>query len=161
MRPKRVLSFLGAVVLLSAAPFFSAAKGPGSPSASGSQLSSSNSETSPNTQSQSKAGTKKTSRKSRRSRRRERGQKAPTPQRIQEIQAALAHEGTYQGQPSGKWDAGTVEAMKRFQSAQGLSPTGKLDALTLQKLGLGSEVAGRAAPRPPAQPLPGTIAKPH
>jgi len=160
MRPKRVLSFLGAVVLLSAAPVFSAAPEPGSPRASGSQSSSNNSQIS-STQRKPKAGTKKTSRKSRGSRRRERGQKAPTPQRIQEIQAALAREGTYQGRPSGKWDTTTVEAMKRFQSAQGLSPTGKLDALTLQKLGLGSEVAGRAAPRPPAQPLPGTIAKPH
>lgn len=160
MRPKQVLSFLGAVVLLSAAPLFSAAQEPGAPHASGSQSSSSISETS-STQRKPKAGTKKTWRKGRGWRRRERGQKAPTPQRIQEIQAALAREGTYQGRPSGKWGATTVEAMKRFQSAQGLSPTGKLDALTLQKLGLGSEVAGRAAPRSPAQPLPGTIAKPH
>jgi len=161
MRPKRVLFILGAAVLLSAAPLFSAIEGPGSPLASGRQSSSSNSETPSRTQRKPRVGTKKTSHKGRGSRRRERSQKAPTPERIREIQAALARDGSYPGQPSGKWDATTVEAMKRFQSSHGLTPTGKLDALTLQKLGLGSEIAGRAAPRPPAQPLPGTITKPR
>jgi len=83
---------------------------------------------------------------------RDRGQKAPTPDRIAEIQTALARENAYQGEPNGKWDAATIGAMKRFQSANGLDPTGKIDALTLQKLGLGSEVAGKGAPTPPAGP---------
>jgi peptidoglycan hydrolase-like protein with peptidoglycan-binding domain len=77
---------------------------------------------------------------------------APTAERIGEIQTALSKSGTYQGEPSGKWDDATVSAMKRFQQSRGLSPTGKLDALTLQRLGLGSEIAGRAAPRPGAPP---------
>jgi murein L,D-transpeptidase YcbB/YkuD len=81
-----------------------------------------------------------------------RGQMAPTAERIGEIQTALSKSGTYQGEPSGKWDDATVSAMKRFQQSRGLSPTGKLDALTLQRLGLGSEIAGRAAPRPGAPP---------
>ena len=38
--------------------------------------------------------------------------------------------------------------MKQFQSSQGLNASGKIDALTLQKLGLGSETAGRGAPMP-------------
>jgi hypothetical protein len=38
--------------------------------------------------------------------------------------------------------------MKRFQQVNGLNPSGKLDALSLQKLGLGSDTAGRGAPRP-------------
>jgi peptidoglycan hydrolase-like protein with peptidoglycan-binding domain len=83
---------------------------------------------------------------------RERGQTAPTPDRIEEIQAALARENDYAGDPNGKWDVATIEAMKKFQSANGLSPTGKIDALTLQKLGLGSEVAGKGAPMPPTGP---------
>ena len=83
---------------------------------------------------------------------RDRGQKAPTPDRIAEIQSALARENAYQGEPNGKWDAATIGAMKRFQSANGLDPTGKIDALTLQKLGLGSEVAGKGAPTPPSAP---------
>jgi len=82
--------------------------------------------------------------------RRERGQKAPAPERIREIQEALAKDGSYSGTPTGKWDAGTSEAMRRFQAAHGLNPTGKLEARSLQKLGLGSEVAGVAAPIPPA-----------
>lgn len=83
-----------------------------------------------------------------RSRRRERGQKAPTPDRISEIQQALVKEGSYGGKPNGKWDGATVEAMKRFQGAHGLNPTGKLDARTLQQLGLGSPITGVAPPLP-------------
>jgi peptidoglycan hydrolase-like protein with peptidoglycan-binding domain len=86
---------------------------------------------------------------SRRSGRRERGQKAPTPDRIAEIQQALAKDGSFAGSPNGKWDAATVEAMKKFQETHGLNPTGKLDAKTLQQLGLGSQTAGVAPPLPP------------
>jgi len=99
----------------------------------------------------SKTGTsahhvKKTSKKSKR---RERGQKAPTPDRISEIQQALAKDGSYNGKPNGKWDDSTVDAMKKFQESHGLNPSGKLDAKTLQRLGLGSQTAGAAAPQPP------------
>lgn len=83
------------------------------------------------------------------SRRRERGQKTPAPERISEIQQALAKDGSFAGTPNGKWDDSTVEAMKKFQAGHGLSPSGKLDAPTLQKLGLGSQTAGVAAPMPP------------
>jgi peptidoglycan hydrolase-like protein with peptidoglycan-binding domain len=81
--------------------------------------------------------------------RRERGQKVPAPERISEIQTALAKDGSFSGKPSGKWDASTIDAMKRFQEAHGLNPSGKLDAKTLQKLGLGSQTAGLAPPIPP------------
>lgn len=85
----------------------------------------------------------------RRASRREHGQKAPAPDRISEIQTALAKDGSFAGTPNGKWDATTVDAMKKFQDTHGLSPTGKLDAKTLQKLGLGSQTAGLAPPLPP------------
>jgi peptidoglycan hydrolase-like protein with peptidoglycan-binding domain len=78
-----------------------------------------------------------------------RGQEAPTPERINEIQEALASKGAFAGTPSGQWDDSTVDAMRKFQASHGLDPTGKLDALTLQKLGLGSQTAGLAAPTPP------------
>jgi len=81
--------------------------------------------------------------------RQERGQKAPAPERISEIQTALAKDGSFSGKPSGKWDASTVDAMKKYQESHGLSPSGKLDAKTLQKLGLGSQTAGLAPPMPP------------
>jgi len=85
----------------------------------------------------------------RRSSARERGQKAPTADRISEIQMALGKDGSFAGSPNGKWDAATVDAVKRFQVGHGLTPTGKLDAKTLQKLGLGSQTAGLAPPMPP------------
>lgn len=74
--------------------------------------------------------------------------KGPTPERISQIQSALARGGYYQGDPTGKWDADTVAAVQKFQSSNNLDVTGKLDAPTLQKLGLGSDIAGVAAPRP-------------
>jgi peptidoglycan hydrolase-like protein with peptidoglycan-binding domain len=85
-----------------------------------------------------------------------RGQMAPTADRITEIQTALAHANAYQGDPTGIWDAATIEAMKTFQTAQALPPTGKIDALTLQRLGLGSDVAGKGAPTPPVASQPAT-----
>src|SRR5713101_9202173 len=89
------------------------------------------------------------SKSSKKSSRRERGQKAPTPDRISEIQQALAKDGSFSGKPNGKWDASTIEATRKFQEAHGLNPSGKLDAKTLQQLGLGSQTAGVAAPMPP------------
>ncbi|HEV2289973.1 MAG TPA: peptidoglycan-binding domain-containing protein [Candidatus Acidoferrales bacterium] len=74
--------------------------------------------------------------------------KAPSADRTDEIQSALERGGYYSGDPSRKWDANTQAALRRFQDANGLPPTGKLDALSLQKLGLGSDVAGVSAPRP-------------
>jgi len=87
--------------------------------------------------------------------RRQPGQKAPTSDRVTEIQAALAKDGSFAGMPSGKWDDETAAALRRFQAAHGLNPTGKLDALSLQKLGLGSQTAGVAAPTPP----PGAVSR--
>jgi peptidoglycan hydrolase-like protein with peptidoglycan-binding domain len=77
------------------------------------------------------------------------GQASPTPDRINEIQGALTKNGAYTGEATGKWDDSTVEAMKKFQASHGLNPSGKMDALTLQKLGLGSETAGMGVPTPP------------
>ena len=79
-------------------------------------------------------------------------QKAPTADRISEIQSALARGGYYQGDPSGKWDSNTVAAVEKFQSANGIDSNGKLDAPTLQKLGLGSDIPGASAPKPVAPP---------
>jgi len=98
----------------------------------------------------SASATKKTSKPAKKRPPRPRAQKAPTADRIREIQTALGQKGFYEGEPNGKWDARSVDAMKKFQAANGLTATGKFDAKSLQKLGLGSEVAGAAAPRTPA-----------
>ena len=90
-------------------------------------------------------------------------QKAPTADRISEIQSALARSGYYRGDPTGKWDADTVSGLENFQSANGLEPSGKLDAPSLQKLGLGSEIAGVASPKsllPPETAPPPSIPTP-
>jgi Putative peptidoglycan binding domain len=93
------------------------------------------------------------------------GQKAPTPERITEIQQALAKNGALSGEPSGKWDDSTTEGMRKFQAAHGLNPTGKLDALTLRQLGLGSSTAGLGAPtvsgKASASTLPSDVAAPQ
>ncbi len=76
--------------------------------------------------------------------------KRPSVARAEQIQEALERGGYYSGNPNGKWDVSTQASLRRFQEANGLPPTGKLDALTLQKMGLGSDVAGVSAPRPTA-----------
>ena len=75
---------------------------------------------------------------------------------------AVAHSRSHQGnsdrpakrrilaKPTGKWDAATMDAMKKYQDKKGLNPTGKIDAVTLNKLGLGSGTAGKGAPVPAA-----------
>jgi peptidoglycan hydrolase-like protein with peptidoglycan-binding domain len=83
---------------------------------------------------------------------REPSQKAPTADRVSEIQSALARGGYYQGDANGKWDSNTVAAVQKFQSANGIEANGKLDAPTLQKLGLGSDIAGVSAPKPTSTP---------
>ena len=107
--------------------------------------SSSTSSSSGSTSKKKSSGKKSSSKKSKKVK----GQAAPTPDRITEIQEALARKGALDGVPSGKWDDSTTGALRKFQSSNGLNSTGKLDALTLQKLGLGSETAGLAAPTPP------------
>jgi len=90
---------------------------------------------------------------------RAKGQTAPTPDRIKEIQSALQKDGSYEGEPTGKWDNNTVEAMKKYQDKNGVTPTGKIDALSLQKLGLGSDTAGKGAPTPATSATPGPTSK--
>jgi hypothetical protein len=102
----------------------------------------------------SAAGSKKKKSSHRRSSRREPFQKAPTSDRISEIQTALSRGGYFEGQPNGKWDSNTIAAMQKFQSANGLNSNGKIDATSLQKLGLGSSTAGVDAPKPAKKPDP-------
>lgn len=88
-----------------------------------------------------------TSTRKRRSAARTRAQQQPEPERIREIQQALAASG-YAVEPTGVWDAATVEALRKFQedhNINNLSGRGKLDPLTLIALGLGPSYS-RPAP---------------
>ncbi len=130
---KRTLLFIfGAALLLSAAPVVSGAGRPGA------------------TQTSSTAAKKKKVSSKSKKKPKVKGQTAPTPDRIKEIQTALQKDGSYEGEPNGKWDAATTEAMRKYQDKNGISPTGKIDAVSLNKLGLGSDTAGKGAPVPTA-----------
>jgi hypothetical protein len=48
-----------------------------------------------------------------------RGQKAIDGDRVRQIQEALIREHYLKGEPSGKWDAATQQALHRYQSDQG------------------------------------------
>jgi len=60
------------------------------------------------------------------------------PERVQEIQQALIHEGYLQGNANGQWDSRTHEAMLHYQMDHGFPATGLPEAKSLMKLGLGS-----------------------
>ncbi|MBI4442200.1 MAG: peptidoglycan-binding protein [Acidobacteria bacterium] len=70
------------------------------------------------------------------------GQNVPTRERYAEIQAALADAGYYDGPQDGRWGKPSVEALARFQEDHSLEPTGKIDALSLIRLGLGAKYEG-------------------
>jgi len=137
MSKRTLLYILGAALLFSAAPVVSGAGNTGAAQSSSTSTSAK--------KKKKTASSKKSKVKS---------QAAPTPDRIKEIQAALQKDGSYEGEPTGKWDAATVDAMKKYQDKIGVSPTGKIDAVSLNKLGLGSDTAGKGAPVPAASTSP-------
>jgi hypothetical protein len=57
-------------------------------------------------------------------------------ERATEIQKALIKAGYLDGPPSGQYDDATIQAMKQYQSANGLPQTGLPSALLLKKLGV-------------------------
>lgn len=76
------------------------------------------------------------------------GQTTPTPDRYREIQQALIERGYLKGEASGKWDAESVDAMRRFQQDQNIETSGQLDSLSLIALGLGPRRTAGAQARP-------------
>jgi peptidoglycan hydrolase-like protein with peptidoglycan-binding domain len=132
MSKRTWLFIFGAALLLSAASVVSGAGHPGAAQTS-------------STTTKKKKVSSKSKRKPK-----VKGQTVPTPDRIREIQTALQKDGSYQGEPTGKWDDATANAMKKYQDKIGVSPTGKIDAVSLNKLGLGSDTAGKGAPVPTA-----------
>jgi len=77
---------------------------------------------------------------------RKRGQQAIDSPRAREIQEALIREHYMQGEPSGKWDAATQEALQRYQAAQGWQSKTVPDSRALIKLGLGPSKDGLLNP---------------
>jgi murein L,D-transpeptidase YcbB/YkuD len=65
-------------------------------------------------------------------------QASPTTDRYREIQQALIARGFLAPEAaSGAWDQASVDALKRFQTAQNLESNGKINSLSLIALGLG------------------------
>jgi peptidoglycan hydrolase-like protein with peptidoglycan-binding domain len=79
-------------------------------------------------------------------------QLAPTKDRYQQIQQALAGKGYYAGEPNGVWGSDSMDALKRFQADQNLTPDGKLTSLSLIALGLGPKRPSAQSPVQPAHP---------
>ena len=81
-------------------------------------------------------------------------QLAPTKDRYQQIQQALASKGYYSGEPNGAWGPDSVDALKRFQADQNLTPDGKLGSLSLIALGLGPKRLSAQSAAQPAHAAP-------
>jgi peptidoglycan hydrolase-like protein with peptidoglycan-binding domain len=75
------------------------------------------------------------------------------PERVREIQAALAKAGIYREEPSGRWDTTTHNAMLEYQKQNGFTPTGLPEAKPLMLLGLGPHpLPPGLGPLPPSEP---------
>jgi peptidoglycan hydrolase-like protein with peptidoglycan-binding domain len=92
----------------------------------------------PSTTKSRTASTKQTSHKKKKSGKSWRkGQQKVDPARSREIQEALIRQHYLNGEASGKWDAVTEDAMRRFQADNGWQNKTVPDSRALIKLGLG------------------------
>lgn len=100
------------------------------------------------------SASRKTSKKSTVQPVRSRSQAAPTPERYKEIQEALAAKGYLTpDQANGQWNAASVDALKRFQAAQSIDSSGRINSLSLIALGLGPKHdASSSGAAPPVGP---------
>ncbi len=60
-------------------------------------------------------------------------------ERVSAVQRALKNKGFYQGEISGIYDFSTRRGIKKFQSENGIEPSGNADYKTVSALGLNSE----------------------
>jgi peptidoglycan hydrolase-like protein with peptidoglycan-binding domain len=69
------------------------------------------------------------------------------PATIEKAQQLLKAKGIYKGEITGKLDAATKEAIKTFQQQSDLTPTGRLNKDTREKLGVESnrEISGEGS----------------
>jgi len=74
------------------------------------------------------------------------GQHAIDPERTRQIQEALIHEHYLNGEPTGKWDQSTKDALAKYQEANGWQTKSLPDSRALIKLGLGPDKKGLLNP---------------
>ncbi len=94
----------------------------------------------------SHAKSRHSSRHARRGSWRHHGQQAIDPERAGQIQEALIRNNYLDGEPSGKWDQRTRDAMQRFQQDNGWQTKVVPDSRALIKLGLGPSSDGLLNP---------------
>lgn len=75
---------------------------------------------------------------------------------IESVQQKLKDQGFYYGEITGKKDADTTAAIRRYQIRNGLQITGEINAETQRSLGLASQPASTPRPRPATTPIPKT-----
>jgi peptidoglycan hydrolase-like protein with peptidoglycan-binding domain len=63
----------------------------------------------------------------------------PSSERVKEIQQALLDAGYMESEPDGKWGDQSMAALKRFQEDHSITPTGRINSLSLIALGLGPQ----------------------
>lgn len=73
---------------------------------------------------------------------------------IGRVQIALAQQGFYRGETSGRVGPQTQQAVRDFQASTGLRMSGRLDAPTLQALGIEPPVYGRPSADRPSRRAP-------
>ncbi|MDE3135739.1 MAG: peptidoglycan-binding protein [Acidobacteriota bacterium] len=76
---------------------------------------------------------------------------AGTGKGVEQLQAGLAKSGYLHTAPTTRWDADASDAIRRFQTANSLLATGKIDGLTIQRL---EPYLPKFQPAQPPQPNP-------
>jgi len=82
------------------------------------------------------------------------GQRGIDGDRTREIQGALIQQHYLSGEPTGKWDQSTKDALTRFQAANGWQTKITPDSRALIKLGLGPDHKGLLNPDTASIPSP-------
>lgn len=72
-----------------------------------------------------------------------------SPSTVRQVQQALNQKGYDVGKVDGNWGEQTASAVRNYQQAQGLEPTGELNMRTLSSLGI--QVGGQATQGAQAQ----------
>jgi len=89
------------------------------------------------------------------------GQHTIDPERTRQIQEALIHEHYLSGEPTGKWDQSTKDALAKYQEANGWQTKSLPDSRALIKLGLGPDKKGLLNPDTAVVTSPHELGAPH